>query len=613
MKRKAQDSPSIDQQLPLSTPKKQKPNKPPATAITPSHNSTSQSLTKGNGANGLELTPSKRPRATPKKTTTSTPSDGLPLNPSGLKTPTHKSKAKSLFTTPQSSTKAGSLGNAAATPSRTKNADRSAKKKSARVLFEQDEEDIWDGADRLAAEILEDEEDTKGETNGLIETVENGEQNDGATPAPSATDAATPKRRAGRPKGARNKRSPTPDGELPPHERYFFQNRAGPPQTSNNSLARLSLLTHEEYFDKLAKHEDPLREQKELLISLHKRSSFPQWDFELSEDFNICLYGYGSKRRLVQQYAEWLYQNTSPSPTIVIVNGYTPNLSIRTIFATIVTAILGPEKTPSKLGSQPTEVLEFIQSTLQSRSQERSHADTGKQQKQQDKQSAVTILINSIDAPTLRRATNQALLARLAATPGIRLVATSDTPNVSLLWDISLRDQFNFIFHDCTTFAPYDTEWNPVDEVHALLGRKGRRIGGKDGVGFVLKSLPENARNLYRVLLTELLTSIDNGGMEELGGNGYDDYGDELYPDNNMANAGGTDKNAEPGIDFRTLYQKAAEEFIASSEMMFRTLLKEFHDHQMITSRMDASGTETLGVPLSREEMEGVLEDLVLG
>ena len=61
------------------------------------------------------------------------------------------------------------------------------------------------------------------------------------------------------------------------------------------------------------------------------------------------------------------------------------------------------------------------------------------------------------------------------------------------------------------------------------------------------------------------------------------------------------------------LYQKATEEFVASSEMMFRTLLKEFHDHQMITSRMDASGMEILGVPLSRDEMEGVLEDLVLG
>ena len=136
-----------------------------------------------------------------------------------------------------------------------------------------------------------------------------------------------------------------------------------------------------------------------------------------------------------------------------------------------------------------------------------------------------------------------------------------------------------------------------MEEVHALLGRKGQRAGGKEGVGFVLKSLPENARNLYRLLLTELITVMDDGHQSD---------------DEGPADGGGKG-NEEQGIEFRLLYQKATEEFIASSEMMFRTLLKEFHDHQMITSRMDPSGMEILGVPLSRDEMEGVLEDLVLG
>jgi origin recognition complex subunit 2 len=60
------------------------------------------------------------------------------------------------------------------------------------------------------------------------------------------------------------------------------------------------------------------------------------------------------------------------------------------------------------------------------------------------------------------------------------------------------------------------------------------------------------------------------------------------------------------------LYQKAAEDFVCSSDMNFRFLLKEFHDHQMITSRRDASGTELLCVPLGKEEMQAVLEDLVV-
>ncbi|GAD97417.1 origin recognition complex subunit 2, putative [Paecilomyces variotii No. 5] len=561
MKRKAPDASLEDDEQPVvSTPKRQK------TSAANGYGDENQTFVDDT----LDVTPSKRVRTTAQK-----PKTINGLTPSGLKTPTHKGKAKSLFSTP-------TKGAQVATPTRVKNADRSAKRKSARVLFEQDDDDIWDGADRLAEEILEDESDelANGERNGkVVETVEkvDGDAKQAQKPAD------TPKRGRGRPKGAKNKRSPTPEGELPAHERYFFQNRAGPPRTSNNNLSKLSLLTHEEYFEKLAQYEDPHREEKEFLVAVHRRS-FPQWNFELDEGFNLCLYGYGSKRGLIQQFADWLYTRSPSPPTIVVVNGYTSGISVRSIFATIVGAVMGAD-TPSKLGAQPAEVLDLLQSALQSRS----------------RGTPITVLINSIDAPPLRRGASQALLARLAAIPSIHLLATADTTNFSLMWDIGVRDQFNFVFHDCTTFTPYEEELNVVDEVHSLLGRKGRRIGGKEGVGFVLKSLPENARNLYRVLLTELLSTMGEGAVSD-----EEDDGGE-------ARGRGGGPGEEPGIEFRSLYQKAAEEFIASSEMMFRTLLKEFHDHQMITSRMDGSGTEILGVPLSREEMEGVLEDLVLG
>ncbi|KAJ5797066.1 uncharacterized protein N7518_005606 [Penicillium psychrosexuale] len=561
MKRKLSDA---GDQPPVSTPKRKR------TALEQSNgalNGHAPNAALPNDDASYELPPSGHDQSTPKK---ANGVSATPLQQSGLKTPTQKSKARGLFATP---TKAKSA--TAATPSRVKNADRSARKKSARVLFEQDEDAAWDGSERLAEEILHgDGPDTEKVDQSLAESIEP----EGAEKAPEKG-AKQPKRRAGRPKGARNKRSPTPEGELPAHERYFFQNRAGPVKTSNATLNKVTLLTHEEYFEKLGQYEDPCKEEKEYLQSLHHRS-FPQWAFEFDEGFNICLFGYGSKRKLMDEFAEWIYNqrlSDTTTPTIVMVNGYTPGISIRSIFATIVAAVMG-DNAPSKLGAQPTEVLELLQSAL------KSHEEP------------VTVLINSIDAPPLRRAANQALLARLAATPRIRLLATADTPNFPVMWDISLRDQLNFVFHDCTTFLPFSAEADVVEEVNTLLGRKGRRVGGKDGVGFVLKSLPENARNLYRLLLTELITLLDDGHQS-------DDEGAE----------GGGRAGDETGIEFRLLYQKATEEFVASSEMMFRTLLKEFHDHQMITSRMDASGMEILGVPLSRDEMEGVLEDLVLG
>lgn len=36
-----------------------------------------------------------------------------------------------------------------------------------------------------------------------------------------------------------------------------------------------------------------------------------------------------------------------------------------------------------------------------------------------------------------------------------------------------------------------------------------------------------------------------------------------------------------------------------------------FHDHQMISSRKDALGTELLSVPFPKEELEAILEDLL--
>jgi origin recognition complex subunit 2 len=121
----------------------------------------------------------------------------------------------------------------------------------------------------------------------------------------------------------------------------------------------------------------------------------------------------------------------------------------------------------------------------------------------------------------------------------------------------------------------------------------------------VLKSLPENARNLYRVLLTEILAiladGIDDGKTKQPGDE------DDGVPTTNR----GRESDEQIGVDLKLLYQKASEEFICSSEMNFRTLLKEFHDHEMIVSRKDASGTEVLAIPLGREDMEGVLEDLV--
>ncbi|KAF2170844.1 hypothetical protein M409DRAFT_63890 [Zasmidium cellare ATCC 36951] len=526
-----------------------------------------------------------------------------PTKANGLKSveATPSSLRKVLFSTPHDR-KAVEEEENEETPTNTRN-DRSARRKSQRTLQKQiaetedsdEEEDEREEA--IAQAILgEDEEDE----------VEDAMDVD----PPSAPDTPSKTGRPrGRPKGKRRERTPSPPPDLPPHELYFFQNRAGGNKTSSNTLPSHLLLNHEDYFAQTKDYKDPHEPDMARLKQLHKRS-FDQWIFELEEGFNLCLCGYGSKRNLVMDFAEHFYAQSEKTPKIVVVNGYTSGLVVRDILTTLAGVVL--PKT-SKLPAQPTALLDLIKVSIAT---------------------PVTLIIHSLDHPNLRKAQSQSILASLASHSKISLLATCDTPNFPLLWDISLAFQFNFLFHDTTTFDPYTAEIEVVQDVNALLGRSRRTLGGKDGVGYVLKSLPENARNLFRILVAEQLAlavdgeqgfgvGIDSDAEDEdiLGVENEDDIGMEQDTPSRRKRGRPPKKKKEAapkpvqtqavGVEYRTLYHKAVEEFVCSSEVNFRTLLKEFHDHQMIESRKDALGTERLLVPFRREELEAILEELV--
>lgn len=468
-----------------------------------------------------ESTPTPRRRGRPPK-----------AKPNGS-TPNAKSNIVPVFATP---TKA--IGFNALTPGRA--ADRSARRKSARALIDrvvgdgESDDDDQIGDDDITRQIYE-SSDAEDEDDGEDE-LEERTDGEGASvaadeaAAAAATPSKTPGRRKGRPKRAR---SPTPPRDLPPHELYFLHNKPGRPKTSDNTLASLNLLSHDEYFGLLREHQDRHAENIDNLESLHAES-FPQWAFELSQGFSICLYGLGSKRPLLRKFATFLHARSKASKAaaaaaggrIVMVNGYAHTTNLREILSVVASAIDPNQRVPT---AQPTVMIQSVLGLL---------AGTTKL--------TLTIIINSIDAPPLRKPGSQAILAQLAAHPQVNLVGSADTPDFALLWDIGVRSAYNFVFHDCTTFAPFAVELDVVDDVHELLGRQSQRVNGREGVAFVLKSLTENAKNLFRLLVGEVLIAMEDEG---------DDGG--------------------VGLEYRMVYNKAVEEFICSSEMAFRTLLKE--------------------------------------
>jgi origin recognition complex subunit 2 len=476
-------------------------------------------------------------KQTPKKTTNGQLGNSAKKSQTNGITPVKESRGKKLFSTPAKST-----GTTDDTPRLQRHVDRSARRKSTRNLIERtvlgNTSDNEEGEEDIEEHIYgsEDEEGDEDAAQGGIEV-----DIEAAVSAPE-----TPSKTQGRRKRLKNKQPSPPPSDLPPHELYFSQNRGGRSKTSNNNLSSLQLLDHEEYFTLLRKFEDPYTDDIEWLLELHA-GSFNQWQFELSQNFNICVFGWGSKRSLLMKFAEHIYKSQTDSrDKIVVVNGYVQTLTIRDVLNTVAAAVADPAP---KLGSQPADMLDNLLSLLE-----------------EDSSRHITIIIHSIDRAPLRRPGLQILLSRLSSHPQIHLVASADHPSFPLLWDSSLRSTYNFLFHDCTTFQPHSSEIDVVEEVHELLGRSGRRVGGKEGVSFVLKSLPENAKNLFRVLIGEQLAAMDDSSGAAFG-NEYDD------DDDNEARNG--TRSQDQGVEYRVLYQKAVEEFICSNEMNFRTLLKE--------------------------------------
>ena len=453
------------------------------------------------------------------------------------------------------------------------NADRSARRKSTRrlVLHRHDDDDddgegdgidedeidglvarIYDGTHAAAGDDDGDDDDGDGDGDG------DGEDSGGVTKGKTGGGRKRAKRKA----ASAPLLPPPTDGP----DSFFLQNRAATrQQTSTATLAGLRKLDHAAYVALLRAHDGGSAahvDDRAFLHLLHARA-FGQWRFELTQGFNVLLYGYGSKRRLMAALAAELH---AAAGRVVVVNGYLASLALKDVLATLARA-LGPATpaTPATPASPATPATPATPDAILARL-DGLH------------QPPLSLLVNSLDGPALRSPRAQAVLARLAAHPKLRLVATVDHVRSSLLWDAARASQFNFVWHDATTFEPYAAEI-AADAALALVDGPGR-AGGTLGVRFVLASLPANARALFRMLVAAQLRALADA---DPGAGAGGDAGGDPGPVRSAATPLGTSVARKPasrdaaefGIEYRVLYQRALAEFVCSNEVAFRTLLKE--------------------------------------
>ncbi|KAF8999143.1 origin recognition complex subunit 2-domain-containing protein [Cyathus striatus] len=364
-------------------------------------------------------------------------------------------------------------------------------------------------------------------------------------------------------------------------------------QTSTNVFSQLVMpLSAEEYSDAIAGIKD--RRVVPAIATEPLRSQvFERFMFELDEGFNILCYGFGSKRKLLNDFAT---EYCSKSGYVVVANGFQPDFSLKDLLNSIenVPGIQDVEITSSAVDGQAQRIYEFF-----ARPEQKIH---------------LYLIIHNIDAAPLRAAKAKSILSFLALNPRIHIVASVDHINAPLLWssyesamrkpdNVSESDPvrgFSWLWHDLTTLESYDFELAFTDKA-SISGAHGggpRRKADAAAAGaaamsetaalHILASVTQKAQKLFSLLGTKQLESIDEAGE-----------------------GAGTQDLQQFGLSYDALFNAARDNFIATNDTALRSLLGEFRDHGLVVSAQAGSGGgEVLWIPLRKERLVNVLQSL---
>uniref|UniRef100_A0A6P7F1C9 Origin recognition complex subunit 2 n=1 Tax=Diabrotica virgifera virgifera TaxID=50390 RepID=A0A6P7F1C9_DIAVI len=333
-------------------------------------------------------------------------------------------------------------------------------------------------------------------------------------------------------------------------DEYFEKTSSKKIETSNNTLERLETPRLPQY--KLQKLLHTVSHSSQHIEAIHKlkkvnESCFAKWWFFLNENFNILLYGLGSKRSIISKFQS-LYLNNHP---VVVVNGYFPSISIKSILDTILD-LLEIEDIPGN----PIEACDLIISEFQNM-----------------RGSSLYIIIHNIEGETLRNGKTQNILAKLASSKNIHFIASIDHINAPLIWDQNKLSKFNYIWWDVTSFLRYEEE---TSFEQSMMVQQSSTLA-LSSLRNVFASLTSNSKSIYNLIVTH---QIDNGKSQ-------------YYQ----------------GLAFKDLYHMCREAFIVSSDLALRAQLTEFVDHKMLKMKRSVDGTEYLVIPLASTLLQKFLDE----
>ncbi|KAF7493097.1 Origin recognition complex subunit 2 [Sarcoptes scabiei] len=280
----------------------------------------------------------------------------------------------------------------------------------------------------------------------------------------------------------------------------------------------------------------------------------------IQSDFNVIIYGYGSKIKILNEFVE---KYLLDQHHFVVIKGFSKEISLRQVLIVLNRALENdPQET---LILDPDRLIDSLRSRFQCI----------------DRQ--LFIVIHSIDLLIQdRKGSMKSFLIKLLKTfrSHCHLIGSSDQANQEFLWSNSDIAHLQLHFVPFNTFEPYLVERD--------LSSFEQRIGGSNGwrnhqnfssIHYVYESLNENAKKIFLIILKYFLEKRKNRSRKS----------SKLSEDSNR-----TSTTASSGLKFDELYRICREDFLASSVTTVRQHLTEFKDHRLLRFVKAPDGCECI-------------------
>ncbi|BGP36878.1 Origin recognition complex subunit 2 [Rhodotorula kratochvilovae] len=362
------------------------------------------------------------------------------------------------------------------------------------------------------------------------------------------------------------------------------------------------------------------------------KGKFARWLWELDQGFNLLLTGLGSKRTMLNSFAE----RARSRGNVVVVNGYDTAVAMVDLVTALEDLVrlhggrhaadedeedeelATPRKrkrgaaaaaTPSKAkgkgkaapgqaagaykAARPVSALESRVRRLCASIRAEASANAGFK--------PIYLVLHSLDGPSLRLPKHISLLALLAAQPHIHLVASIDHARAPLLFPTALATArpptadasssseaadlhltfraFTFLYHDVSTLVPYDVEVSAQGTLSHLLppsvfpplsaSLDPTASSLAQSATHVLASVTDRARRLFNMLGQEQVRMAESLPRE-------------VERAMRLTGAGEGEKAPVVAMTLHSLKEKATDALIATHPDQVDGFLSEFKDHGVV-------------------------------